>query len=769
VWIAPAEPGTAPEVLAYRLHFTIAEAATVRVHVSADERYELWLDGKRLGRGPERGSERAWFYETYDLALRPGDHLLVARVWRLGQLAPLAQVSLAPGFLLAAEPPFVELLATGAAPWQVKRLDGYSFAPPQPGLHMAWFVGPKQTTDAARFPWGVENGAGEGWGPVVPRLEDFTAFVGNAGGHPLVPAMLPAQLAAPRSVGTVRYAAAGEWDDPQVVIVALGKSSDAEVTSWQRLVDGNTPITIPPHTRRQVVLDLGQYTCAYPELVTSGGAGGTVMVCWAEALFQEPEGKTKGQRDQVEGRYFISMMRDEFRPDGGQHRCFTSLWWRAGRFVQLLITTTDEPLTITSFGLEETRYPLEQESRLTTSDNRLDQVLPILLRGLQMCTHETYMDCPYYEQLMYVGDTRLEALVTYAITRDDRLPRKALQLFDLSRLPNGMTQARYPSRELQVIPPFALWWVAMVHDFALWRDDRAFVRSLLSGVRAVLNGYLDLLNDEGLLVAPPGWNFADWTAGWMMGNPPDAASGTSGLLNWHLVYTLNLAAQLEEWVGEQEFASYFARQRDRLATQVTRHFWHEERGLFADDLGHRHFSEHTQCLALLSGMVGDARREQVARRLLSDPGLTRTTIYFSHYLFETYRLLGQADALFERMELWFDLPGQGFTTTPEQPEPSRSDCHGWGAHPLFHGFATLLGIRPASLGFSEVAITPLLGPLEEITGSLVHPRGQIDVQLRVQDGRLAGSISLPHGVTGTLYYAGVSQPLGSGLQQIDLE
>src|SRR5215213_11960269 len=346
-----------------------------------------------------------------------------------------------------------------------------------------------------------------------------------------------------------------------------------------------------------------------------------------------------------------------------------------------------------------------------------------------MCAHETYMDCPYYEQLMYIGDTRLEALVTYAITRDDRLPRKALQLFDLSRLPSGMTQARYPSRELQVIPPFALWWVAMVHDFALWRDDRAFVRSLLSGVRAVLNGYLDLLNDEGLLVAPPGWNFADWTAGWMMGNPPDAASGTSGLLNWHLVYTLNLAAQLEEWVGEQEFASYFARHRDGLATQVTRHFWHEERGLFADDLGHRHFSEHTQCLALLSGMVDEARREQVARRLLSDPGLTRTTIYFSHYLFETYRLLGRADALFERMELWFDLPGQGFTTTPEQPEPSRSDCHGWGAHPLFHGFATLLGIRPASLGFSVVAITPLLGPLEEITGSLVHPRGQIDVRL----------------------------------------
>ncbi|MCB0149737.1 MAG: hypothetical protein KDE01_19095, partial [Caldilineaceae bacterium] len=84
--------------------------------------------------------------------------------------------------------------------------------------------------------------------------------------------------------------------------------------------------------------------------------------------------------------------------------------------------------------------------------------------------------------------------------------------------------------------------------------------------------------------------------------------------------------------------------------------------------------------------------------------LTRTTIYFTHYLFETYRLLEQPAALFERLGLWFDLAAQGFKTTPEQPEPSRSDCHGWGAHPLYHFFATLLGIRPSAPGFGQVEI-----------------------------------------------------------------
>ncbi|MEZ4556023.1 MAG: hypothetical protein R2854_06150 [Caldilineaceae bacterium] len=124
---------------------------------------------------------------------------------------------------------------------------------------------------------------------------------------------------------------------------------------------------------------------------------------------------------------------------------------------------------------------------------------------------------------------------------------------------------------------------------------------------------------------------------------------------------------------------------------------------------------------LAVGRVGRHATGAHGASLLSDPSLTRTTIYFTHYLFETYRLLDQPAALFERMGLWFELAAQGFKTTPEQPEPSRSDCHGWGAHPLYHYFATLLGIRPAGLGFDEVEIRPMPGDLTHLSGEMVHP------------------------------------------------
>lgn len=767
-WITPEQPRPLPDVTAYRLQFDLPDAALIRVHVSADERYLFYVDGQVAGRGPERGSDRAWFYESYDLSLSAGPHTFVALVWQLGDIAPRAQVGLAGGFLLEAEGEHGARLSTKSAGWTCKPVDGLTFDMPAGTRHVAWFVEPIQTTDGARYPWGIERGQGEGWQPVSARREDVAYPFGIQPAHPLRPAMLPEQMARPRRGGRVRYASAAAWDDPQFITVEAEAGLPADVAHWQALLDDARPLTIPTHTHRRVILDLEEYVCAYPRMQLSGGRDSQVIVGWAEALHLDASGKDKGHRDEVAGKTFIALCRDVILADGGAQRHYEPLWWRSGRYVALLIKTESEPLTIERCDFLETRYPLEMESRVGSSDPRLDAITPLALRSLQMCAHETYMDCPYYEQMMYVGDTRLEALTTYAVSADDRLPRKSILLFGLSRLPDGLTQARYPGRDIQVIPPFALWWVGMVYDYALWRDDPGFVASLLPGVRAVLDGFLAHVNADHLLQAPAGWNFADWTSGWPIGVPPDGFSGCSGVLQWHLIYTLGLAARIEEWAGDPGAAQRWQNWRASLAAAARIHFWDEARGLFADDLAHTCFSEHTQSLALLSGALDGEQQARTAQNLLSDASLTRTTIYFTHYLFETYRLLEQPTALFARLGLWFDLAAQGFKTTPEQPEPSRSDCHGWGAHPLYHFFATLLGIRPSAPGFDEVEIKPMPGHLTELSGEMVHPRGRIVVDLHFESGRVHGRVSLPADLRGTFCYAGQTVTLQPGTQEIDL-
>ena len=781
-WIGPGEhasPG--PGVLAFRRTFTVKSSTTVRLHVTADQRYQLLLDGTRIGAGSERGDLNNWFYETYDVPLTAGRHVLVAQVWWLGDHAPIAQISARSAFLLLAEGPLNDQLSTGVATWDVAEVKGYSFTSGDvPG---AFGVGARTHIDGTQFPWGVERGvASIDWheasviGPAaIKRVRGEAATPWK-----LRPAILPEMAETTLRVGAARYVA----DVPSLdvlgsTVVRERDSSGSKAAAWTAMLQGKGPsIAIPKRTVRRVIVDLENYYCAYGDLIVTGGHGALVRTLWAESLFVPPRGTAhptdKSNRDQIEGKLFFGMG-GSFLADGGTRRTFTPLWFDAGRYIAIDIATADEPLTIESFTLRSTGYPFEFTARFDASDPRLPAVVPTALHSLQMCSHETYMDCPYYEQMMYVGDTRLETLVTYVSTSDDRLPRKAIEMFDASRDADGWTQSRYPSRAWQRIPPFSLWWVCMVHDYAMWRNDPSFVADRMPGVRAVLEAARRSITADGLFTCPHGWNFQDWASGhqfsgsrgWDKGIPPGGTKnfGVKGPINWQAVLAFQAGAALETIANQPELAARNTAAATRIATAAEAAFWDESRGLLADDADHHSFSEHSQCLATLAGTMPAVRQARAMTTLLDTPpaDLVTATIYFRHYVFEACRLAKRPDGILNRLNLWFDLPKLGLKTTLESPEPSRSDCHAWGAHPVFHFHASILGVRPSKPGFAAVRIEPQLGTLAWAKGAMPHPAGGvIECDLKQDDGRVSGTVGLPKGLQGDLVVNDVTRPITSG-------
>ena len=193
-----------------------------------------------------------------------------------------------------------------------------------------------------------------------------------------------------------------------------------------------------------ILLDRKTLTTAYPRLTVSGGKGANDP----PDLFGSPlrqGAKHKGDRDAV-GRLAASVLglNDSFLPDGGEHRVFEPLWWRTWRYLDLDIQTDDQPLTLESLTANFTAYPFEERAKLQTGDPDLDKIWEISWRTARLDAHETYMDTPYYEQLQYVGDTRIQALISYTVAGDDRLARQALEAFNDSRIPEGITRSRYP-------------------------------------------------------------------------------------------------------------------------------------------------------------------------------------------------------------------------------------------------------------------------------------------------------------------------------------
>ena len=687
-----------------------SDGSPMVVDVSADMRYVFKLDGKRIGRGPDRGTIDNWTWRRYELPLAPGRHVLEAVV-RHGGTPPLAQVTWRPGFILAAQAPYDEVLTTGKGVWKVASVGQVDF--------------------------GGETGGAFGLGLPEVVTGNSPEFV-----SPDDEAFSPPEVVRPPTPPNGYCHRLPGWK--------LSKTTLPAQLERVFIPSDFSPFTVPAHAADERAFDLGGYFCAYPELTVTGGDGAVLTLAWAEDKSR-----------------LGSAFADTFLPTGGTNR-FSTSWFRAGRFCRLSVKTGDAPLVVTGFTLGETRYPLEVNGSFAGDDPSLGAVAEICRRTIELCSHETTFDCPYYEQLQYLGDSRVQFLAHAALTSDDRLEKRAIELFESSLGADGMMAMNCPvGGPASVSATYTMFYPLMLDDCVRWREGRDWARRRLPSMARVMEGLAVLENGEGLLENLPGWNFIDWTD-WgddapRFGAEPSGLNIASGKLSSieNLLYVLALraAADVQSAVGDAALAEIYRRRAERAGRAIVARFWDEPRGLVADDPAHRSFSEHAAALSILADILDDAKRVRTIRALRNDRSLVRASVYFSHYLFSAYFKADMADVFLRRLDLWRDYVKGGHVTTLESPPPSRSECHGWGAHPVFHFASGLAGVTPDAPFFARVRIAPQPGGLGRIAGRVPHPKGTVEVELTFTDGHARGRIRLPEAVEGVFVWRGRERPI----------
>lgn len=774
-WIAPpGVPGDSFTVFHARRTFELSTVpARFVIHVSADNRYRLYVNGVQVSSGPQRSDVTHWRYETVDIArqLHAGRNVIAALVWNWGAARPVAQHSHRTGFLLQGNSAAEALVNTGRG-WRLLRDSAYApIVITTASMGNYYAAAPGDSIDGSRYPWGWERPeyADDSWFLVSPVRADgappLAAFAGADGGaivgRAKRGAIQPGEYGevsgwqlAPRSIPPM--------EETEQRLVSVRRS--AGIQTDDGFLRGSGDLVIPARTTAAILVDQSRTTDAYPVIVTSGGAGSAVRLTYAEALVDSAD--RKANRNEIAGRT-IRGVHDVFLPDGGPRRRFTTLYWRSFRYIQLDITTAGEPLRVHDLHGIFTAYPFTERGRFSSDLPWLADMWRMNWNGARIGAFETYMDTPYWEQLQYVGDTRIQGLISLYVAGDDRLLRQAIEHFDLSRIPEGLTASRYPSALTQIIPPFSLIYVAMVHDYLMHRDDSAFVRARLAGVRGILDWYDRHVDSTGMLGPMPYWNYVDWTPRWDRGVPPGADLGHSTTISLLYMYALQRAAELESAVGDAGAAAAYRARATKLRASVSARAWDRQRGLFRDAPGTTAYSQQTNVLAVLTDAIPPADQRAVMERVLSDTTLTPASYYFSFYVLEAVRKAGLADRYIEQLAPWQGMLRLGLTSAPENPEPTRSDTHAWAAHPNYGLLATVLGVRPSSFGFRTVRIAPALGPLRKASGRVPHPLGDIEVDLvREGAGGLRAEITLPRGLSGQLEWQGQSRILREGRQVI---
>lgn len=719
--------------------------------MTADERYRFFVDGLEVAEGPERGDIRHWCFDTYDVDLEPGEHVFLAQVYALGHAAMRSQMSLRPGFFFCPEPgPMLGLLGSGQglAEWEYFHERGFSFV--EPFTDESYSVGWNCIHDGRAI--AIYSGeCGGQWKTAVKGLPGANPSYINRSPqrHLLFPATLPDP--AREWVEKVRVLAIEDVPQkaqPESIPYSELALCQEAVGKWEALFENRLALKFPEGTGRwRILMDLEDYVCADVILCLSGGAGSRVSVTFAESLFEDDTYTTKGNRDQFAGKYFNGIG-DTYIASGREHDYFKSIHWRSGRYVQILVDKGDSPLRIDSLRLVKRGYPLDQacgfDSELPGFHHLFDQAM----RTVRASAHDSLMDGPYYEQMCWIGDSQQTSLTHFVLFRDTRLIEKCLRIFDVSRTHTGLIRARWPARDWMIIVPFAFYWINTVYEFALWRRNPAVVRSLLPGLRATVDAILQMRNNDGLIEVHQGWAFIDWVPDWPMGIQEGADGGVNACINWHFVNTLERLSKLEEAFGEPEFAKRCQRIAKDMSQRLCDILWVPLEARFADTPDHKTFSEHGQVFAVLSGLLPESILKRI--NLEPDERMTAATISFSHFVMEAYREIERPDLILKRLRDWRSFQEMGFLTLPEQPEPSRSDCHAWSAHPVYHYFASILGIRPSEFGFKGVEITPMLTCPYDCSGVLPHPDGEIQVSMVGTGGKKTLSVLLPPGLPGVL-------------------
>jgi alpha-L-rhamnosidase len=764
LWVThPTAPLREPVVLHLRKAIPLtAVPPHYLVHVSADRRFIFYVNGQRIGTGPAAGDLPHWRYETFDLApaLHPGQNLLAATVWNFGIYSAVAHLSDRTAFLVQGDTQ-QETAADTNASWSVAVEPGITPIPRANNGRLDYMAAsPGEALDAAKYGWNWQSTADTkldptlAWQPAASAMrEDYYPDSGKAASEKDV-ANIPWRLT-PDPLPPMSYT-----EETPGTIVRVTQADAASSGFPQRAA------VIPPHTHAQILLDRKTLTTAYPELTFSQGRGAHLTLTYAEALYDAK--LEKGNRDEIAGRHALGI-HDEILPDGSEHRVFTPLWWRTWRYLQIDIETGEQPLTLERMTAHETTYPFVKRASFEPENSQLTRIWEIGWRTARLDAHETYMDTPYYEQLQYVGDTRIQALISYAVTGDDRLARQAIEAFANSRLPEGLTQSRYPSSVEQVIPPFSLYWIGMLDDLYWYRPDARIVAANLQGTRDVLAWFFHYLQPDGLLREPPYWNFVDWVPKGQA-IPTFSANGESCVLSLELAGALRDAAELERALGDPQVAQSYESRLTAMRSKLYQRCWSPERQLMADTPDRNTFSEHANILGALYDVIPKEQQQPVLRRIVEGKeNLIPASYYFRFYLARALEHAGLSDLYLASLEPWRQLLPLGFSTWPEQPGDSRSDSHAWSAHPTYDLLTIAGGIHPSAPGFATVRISPALGNERSLTIRYPHPLGEIVAHYERSGRPLHATITLPPGLRGTFEWQGTTRPLPPGESTFTVE
>lgn len=671
------------KIIYFRKHFTAANGSDFKIKIFADARYKLYLNGSFVNAGPSKANDLELFYDEFDLGkyLKAGENEIEVRVLCLASEA------------LAKQHRFItSLRRSGMGVLEISgTLDGEQFIT-------------DKTWECA-----VENAVEF----IVPEYAYYTGI--------------------PEHIKASDYKKV-KWEEATEVVDEEKLIYYGEPSFWYSYP---SMIPSPKLVKKQIrlkpnsVYDFGYLATAYLEICLKGK--GRVKLTYAERYTKEGSDDRADLSGEILGDYDIIDLDGEL--------LFEPYWFRCFRFIKIEV---DGDVEFTNAYVYETGYPIEISDEYDYGDETDNKLWEISRRTLKRCMHDTFNDCPYYEQLQYAMDTYLQSVYAYQVSPDDRLQRKAIRDFAMSQGAEGLTQCRTPSAQKQYIPSFSLYYVMMVVEHFNRYGDKNILDENIPHIMRVFSWYRRHSSADYLVEKSVYWHFIDWAADFMAywGVPPTEEGAALGIESLILSYTLKQVARITEGTAYESIGREYSDWAQKINNSVNKLLYSEEKGLYSNTENKQLFSQHAQVWAVLSECADENRAKKIMEKSFELIG-SQTTFAYAFFLFRALEKTGLYELRKDMLDQLRQLVHNNCSTVPETPVNARSECHAWSAVALYEFTAMDLGINQAD---GKIIINPYTKERKSAKGTVYTAFGAVYVSWEKKDGKLFISYKAPDGV-----------------------
>ena len=380
--------------------------------------------------------------------------------------------------------------------------------------------------------------------------------------------------------------------------------------------------------------------------------------------------------------------------------------------------------------------PVTYRGTFKCNDEELNKIWEVGAYTMHLTSREFFIDGIKRDRWVWSGDAIQSYLMNYYLFFDSDTVKRTIWLL----------RGKDPiTCHTNTILDYTFYWFLSIYDYYMYTGDKHFVSQVYPRMQTMMDYVLGRTNADGMVEGLTGdWVFVDW-ADFPMSK--QGALAIEQILFCKSLETMQLCAGLME---KNEDVTKYSKLAADLRAKLLPTFWNEEKQAFIHNVEKGKRSEQINkfpnMFAITLGYLDEEKKASVMKNvMLNEDVLKITTPYMRFYELEAMCAMGyQTQVMQEMKAYWGGMLNEGATSFWEKYNPEESGtqhlamygrpygkslCHAWGASPIYLLGKYYLGVKPVKEGYKEFSITPVLGGLRWMEGSVPTPAGDIQVYM----------------------------------------